>query len=76
MKAKPTTIPMQPVKSSSISSIGHDSTTNTLAVTFTSGQTYHYSKVPKEVFERMDKAESAGKFLQSHIVGKFAHKRV
>lgn len=69
-------MPMQKVKSSSISHIGYDESAHTMAVKFASGDTYHYHEVEKSVFDKMLKAESPGKHLQANIVGKYKHKRL
>lgn len=59
-------------KSGQIESIGHDLATNTLAVTFRHGGTYHYHGVNAGQFDELKKAESVGKHLHAHI--KSAHK--
>lgn len=62
------TVPLVPLASSSlIAAIGHDSDTNTLALQFHGGKTYHYDNVPAEMFEEMQQAESAGRFFQQRI---------
>lgn len=55
------------VKSSQVKSIGHCPITNTLAVTFNSGGTYHYHDVSAKQFESLSKAESVGSHLGKHI---------
>lgn len=65
-KKKPV-IAMTGVKSSQVHSIGHDTASNTLAVRFASGGTYHYHGVTAEQFAAMQKAESVGKYLGQHI---------
>lgn len=63
-------IKLNPISGSSqIAAVGHDPDTNTLAVQFRSGQTYHYHDVPEEKFHGLQKAESAGKYLNAHIKG-------
>lgn len=64
-------IKLTPTKSSNIVSTGFDPFTNTLAVQFKSGATYHYHGVPLDVYHAMGKAESVGKFMGAHVVGKF-----
>jgi hypothetical protein len=69
-------IPMTLVHSSQIFAIGHDSSTNTLAVQFPKrekgkivggGPVYHYLNVPTEMFERFMAAESKGLFFGTEI---------
>jgi len=67
-------ITMNPVKSSNVAATGYDPHSKTLAVQFRGGgKTYHYSDVPHDLFERMNKAESVGKFVVGQVVGKFKH---
>ena len=63
-------------KSSQVTDAGYDAATKTLAVRFSSGGTYHYHDVPKESFDKLMKADSFGKHLQSNIVGKYSHKKL
>ncbi|MES2415139.1 MAG: KTSC domain-containing protein [Pseudomonadota bacterium] len=73
-KTKSPTVPvisMKPVKSSNISHTGYDAASKTLAVTFSSGATYHYPDVGPDVFEKMGKAKSVGGFFASDIRNKF-----
>lgn len=69
MNQKIKTIAMSPVKSSQIESIGHDS--DTLAVKFKNGGTYHYHGVSPDEFAKFQKAESFGAYLGKHIKTKF-----
>jgi hypothetical protein len=63
-------ITMKTVESSNIEAIGYAD--QTLAVKFKSGDTYHYNKVPVEVFEAFDEAKSKGSFFASTIRKGFA----
>ena len=58
-------------RSSHIGEIGYDDETNTLAVTFRSGDTYHYPGVGRGIFDALNSAESAGSFFHKSIRGKF-----
>jgi hypothetical protein len=70
-------IPMTAVTSSQIAAIGHDPATNTLRVQFKgSGSVYDYANVPADVHQAFGKAESLGKFLGSHIKGKYEFKKL
>ena len=55
------------VSSSSISAIGYEEASNTLAVRFHNGTEYHYFGVPQEVFESMRQAPSVGRFHDQNI---------
>jgi hypothetical protein len=58
-----------PVDSSMISHVGYNAETQTLAVKFRKGGwTYHYSGVSAEKHADMMKADSIGKFLQTHVI--------
>ena len=58
---------LSPVDSSSLASIGYDSTQQLLEVEFKHGAVYRYEDVPPEVFTVFLKADSKGAFFNSHI---------
>ena len=60
-------IKMQEVKSSQINAIGYDPGSNTLAIRFKGGTTYHYANVPADMFVNMLCAESIGNFFSTNI---------
>jgi hypothetical protein len=64
-----TSIPLTPVKSSQIAAIGHDPSSNTLAIQFKSGKApvYHYANVGADLFEKFRSAESVGSFFYKEI---------
>ena len=64
-------IAMCDCKSSQLKSHGYDSASKTLAVQFKGGGTYHYAGVPQDVYDKLCKSESIGKFLGQAIKGKF-----
>ena len=66
---------MPRVDSSMIRRIDYDEAARELDITFTSGKTYTYFEVPKQVYERFLKASSKGQFFNRHIRGKFAFTR-
>lgn len=66
-------ITLAPAKSSNIAATGYDAATQTLAVQFKSGKTYHYAGVPPHIHSELGKAESVGKYIGAHVVGKFKH---
>lgn len=58
------------VQSSNIVEVGYTDT-NALFVLFKGGGSYLYLDVPKETYEELKKAESAGKYLYSNIKPNF-----
>ncbi|MFW5847413.1 MAG: KTSC domain-containing protein [bacterium] len=44
--------------------------TNTLYVSFNRGHTYEYLNIDKDLFNLFNTADSQGKFLRKHIMGK------
>lgn len=66
-------IEMIPVESTSISEYGYDEDTQTLAITFVStGATYHYQGVPKEIADGLGAADSAGSYFRHEINGRYS----
>lgn len=65
------TIPQEPVTSSNISARGYDLERNVLAITFKSGDVWHYGSVPAQLAEDFFSAASAGRFYVANIKGKF-----
>lgn len=65
-----------PIASSNISTVGYDRPTNTLEIKFKSGKTYSYEGIPRHVYNGLLESDSAGKYFNSHIVGKFHHSEV
>lgn len=66
---------MKKVQSSNVDSFGYTHTTQTLRVKFTNGQVYDYFKVPAEIAEGLEKAQSPGGFLNAHIKGSFKYEK-
>jgi hypothetical protein len=62
---------MQPVKSTSISHVGHDPATSTLSVRFQSGDTYQYKGVSSEQHAKLLAAPSIGAHFQTHVRPKY-----
>lgn len=69
-------IPQAPVESSNISSRGYDLERQVLAVTFKSGDVWHYGSVPAKLAEEFFAAESAGRFYVANIKGKFSAEKM
>lgn len=66
---------MFPVESSNVAKIGHASPA-TLFVEFKNGGVYAYNGVDEPLFDRLRRADSIGKFLNSEIKGKFPFVKV
>lgn len=58
---------MHPVKSSNVTHVGYDAATQTLAVRFKGGGTYHYDGVPAKTHAALLAAKSIGGHLATHI---------
>lgn len=58
---------LTPVTSRHIAAVGHDPMTNTLTVQFRNGATYEYEDVPRERYEVLLGADSAGTYLHGVI---------
>ena len=61
-------IDMIPVESSNVVAIGYGD--NTLYVKYSSGM-YKYDNVPKDVAEKLFKADSKGRFMNDYIKGSY-----
>lgn len=66
----------KPVTSSNIESVGYDADSQTLAVKFKNGGTYHYAEVPKEKYEEMIAARSVGGYLHANVKGVHKHTKM
>jgi hypothetical protein len=64
------------VQSSVMTSIGYDNETQALDITFTSGETYRYSNVPRDIYAALLNAESKGEFFNDHVKGIFPFTKV
>ena len=64
-----------PVSSSNVRSIGHDATTNTLAIEFKDGSVYHYADCGKEHFDNLLAAKSIGSYIHKNIKGAYSHSK-
>lgn len=60
---------MHILRSTSLSFVKYDKETEELVVTFHSGRSYTYESVPKEVYDGLLKAESAGLYYAQRIKG-------
>jgi len=59
-----------------IADMKYNEETCVLRIRFLSGLVYEYQKVPPEVYKEMRKAFSKGTFLNQHIKGNYAFKKV
>lgn len=59
--------------SSSIDSLQYDEDDSVLTVTFTSGKSYQYGDVPKEVVDEFIEADSPGRYFAQHIKPVYSH---
>lgn len=64
------------VDSTSLASIGYDSTDRTLEIEFKHGALYRYLNVPNDVFEALRAADSKGTFFNATIKDSYAFVRV
>ena len=64
------------VSSSNISSIGHDSSSNTLEVEFHDGSIYQYYGVPESEYNELMNASSHGQYLNEYIKGKYSYRKI
>jgi hypothetical protein len=61
------------VYSSHLASIGYDSDTSSMVVTYKNGKTSIYQDVPAEVFDTVAKSPSIGEAIHKYVRGKYAH---
>ena len=59
-----------------ITSIGYDSSAETLEIEFKDGGVYQYYNVPDIIHEQFMESESKGKFLHANILDEFPNSRV
>ncbi|MDD5650844.1 MAG: KTSC domain-containing protein [Candidatus Nanoarchaeia archaeon] len=64
------------VKSSNINKIGHDEHSQVLRVEFSNGNLYEYYDVKKEIYEKLQKAESVGSFFSKNIRNSYKYKKL
>jgi len=56
--------------SSHVSSTSYDHETGQLIIEFTGGRRYRYDDVSPETASGIDKADSIGRYLHAHVIGK------
>lgn len=62
---------MKAVESSTIDKIGYDAAGEKLTISFDSGETYNYLKVPEKTYKGLMKAKSKGKYFHKNIKDQF-----
>jgi hypothetical protein len=62
--------------SSVVANMSYNPLSSTLRVIFVSGMIYDYLKVPEKVYMAMKAATSKGSYLNRHIKGHYAFKKV
>ena len=67
---------LKDVQSSNIEKIGYNEGSEVLYVKYKSGKVYAYDKVPKAIYEGLEKAESKGSYMNSQVKGKFSFKTI
>lgn len=64
--------PLKPLNSTMLEAAGYDLASRTLAVRFRNGTVVHrYHDVPPEIAEGLESAESAGRYFNANVRGKF-----
>lgn len=64
------------VPSSCLKAAGYDYETETLYIQFTSGKTYEYYNVPKNVYDEMMTALSRGNYLATRIANAYNYSEI
>lgn len=67
---------MQEVSSSNIKKVGYDEDTQTMGVIFHNGYFYHFSDVPKEVYEELISAPSIGQQFNATIRNQYEYQNI
>ena len=62
---------MPALNSSAIRNVSYDSQTGRLHITFNSGGTYTFYRVPPPIYDGLLNASSAGQYYHSYIRGRF-----
>lgn len=65
-----------PINSTNIRAVGYDEATQLLEIEFHTGRVYRYSSVPPYVYAGLIKAESHGKYFQTHISNMYSNVEV
>lgn len=70
-------IPLTPVTSSNVASLGHDPATNRFAVQFKNGGLYHYYGIDQKLADEIRTAKSIGAAVRKELVrGGYRYERM
>src|SRR5438874_2741389 len=61
----------KPVSSSMLRRVRYDPKSGFLDVVFRTGETYRYKDVPLDEYHKLMKAESQGKYMQTHVIDRY-----
>ena len=64
------------VDSDMLIAAGYDQKSRTLEVIFRTGGKYRYKNVPSDKYDALLSAESIGKYMHRHIIGRYEYVRV
>lgn len=59
------------VRSTAISAVGYDKTTQQMCITFKQGHTYNFCRVPESIFAGLMSASSKGRYYDIYIKDKY-----
>lgn len=59
------------VRSTAISAVGYDKTTQKMCITFKQGHTYDYCRVPESIYTALMSASSKGRYYDNYIKDKY-----
>ena len=63
------------MSSSAVRSVGYDDALHILEIEYISGEVYRYYGVSRAAYERLDKAESKGTYVNQEIKPKYAYQK-
>lgn len=67
---------LKPLQSEMLIAAGYDRKYRILEVIFRTGGTYRYKGVPSSAYDGLMSAESKGKYMHRHIIGRYPYERV
>lgn len=65
-----------PVKSSNVSAVGYDPSTQTMEIEFKDGSVYHYHGVSSATHSDLISAKSIGKYVHANVKGQYKHSKI
>ena len=69
-------IDREPVKSTSVASVGYNDLSGTLEIEFRNGSVYRYYDVPEQIYRDLIAASSLGRFINKKVKPYFAYKEI